>query len=94
MWSEQGLLLVPSTLQVLAQQSTDGRDLEHCGPAVVAYGLVSWGAEATIFDAFVVAFGLNGGLAVVVVDSRYLHDNQLTGTIPSTVGQLSSLKEL
>jgi hypothetical protein len=35
------------------------------------------------------------GIAVVFVDfCRDLADNQLTGTIPSTVGQLSSLEFL
>jgi hypothetical protein len=36
-----------------------------------------------------------GGLTLDFVDfCRYLNNNQLTGTIPSTVGQLSSLREL
>jgi hypothetical protein len=46
-------------------------------------------------DVFVLLRWSEQRVAVVFVDfCRLLHNNQLTGTIPSTVGQLSSLQQL
>jgi hypothetical protein len=126
------IAVISSTLQVPAQQSTDGRDSEHRGPAVVANGPVSWN-RGDCFCAGLIVFrrlagtcttidwsarfrapwascrcfkncelenrrrcvcvGLNRrDVLVVFVDfCSYLHNNQLTGTIPISAGQLPSL---
>jgi hypothetical protein len=47
-WSEQGLRLVSSILQDIGEQSTDGHDSKHRGPAVVAYGPVSWNRDGDV----------------------------------------------
>ncbi len=73
--------LFSSTLQVFAQQLTNRHDSEHRGLAVGASGAVSWN-RATMF---VFAFGSD------VDFCRLVNNNQLTGTIPSAVGQLPLL---
>jgi hypothetical protein len=87
------IALISSTLQVLARQSTDGHDSKHREPAVVACGPVSWSRGDGLGD--MLCGGLTGEIAVDFVDfCRYLSNNQLSGTISSTVGQLSLLKFL
>jgi hypothetical protein len=92
-WSEERLLLISSTLQVLEHQSTDRHDSEHRGPTVVASGTVSW-KEATMGEAFLSLRFLNRDCRRFRRLCRRLDSNSLTGTIPSTVGQLSSLQFL
>jgi hypothetical protein len=90
-WNRRRLVMVLCLnrfLQGLVQQSTDGHDSEHRGPAVVASGTVSWKR------------GDGGATCLRWTDRRfrrlcrYLNNNQLSGTIPSNVGQLSLLRQL
>jgi hypothetical protein len=64
-------------------QPCSGVGLECSGSNVVA-----------LYDALTVVCGLSDQRSVGSWNCRYLHDNQLTGTIPSTVGQLTALTRL
>jgi hypothetical protein len=83
-------MLFRLTLQLLVRQSADGHDSEHRGPAVLASTAVSWdrGDDAVLC----VCVGLNSESSRRLC--RRLDKNSLAGTIPSTVGQLSSLSVL
>ncbi|MEG7772313.1 hypothetical protein U2088_15355, partial [Listeria monocytogenes] len=78
-----------------AQKSADGHDSELTRPIDGALVLVStsiMGLSVVLW--FLIVANLTRDFVFVVVRCRYLNSNQLTGTIPSTIGQLNALRQL
>jgi hypothetical protein len=90
-WSDERDVGDSSLLQVLVGQSADRHDSEHRGSAVVACAPVSWNRRRWVMG---LCLNKRNVLVGFVDFCRDLGNNQLTGTIPSTVGQLSSLQQL